>query len=438
MKRTPHCKPCLVILVTMLVLTIPALSSDHADPIDLPVLTLFDDGVPTEEAASKLSGGITDLFVFPLLEDGKIADFSSSDRKDPALTPEERSQIKSLAVILCVRRALTKSQPLDLSPYTYAVHMDLRSPVAFRNDAEQARYGGAVVKPEGLNADVSFEFQLNDDTSLKERRVKNAKGFLKNIENVHVYDDGALKGKMAEAGKAPNDLHLYTGFRDDPFIFPPFFKTNTIAMVMTIPIECFPQGQQDWVVWATSSKNGKQFDHSGRSLRTQQPRFELLNTLPPSKHVAALREEEANPSLMRDLGNKFTLQQLFSYRAWDFVPDVMIYSTRFGVGFPNGRRLTDDVSALLARNGDTLLYELSYRSPDWPRKTTNDKPFLNEFPFLAEPWPDKEPIPGPKLSARNKVKLGFILVGVGLMLLLAVFGAVALFRKLFVKVPIQA
>ncbi len=116
----------------------------------------------------------------------------------------------------------------------------------------------------------------------------------------------------------------------------------------------------------------------------------------------------------------------------------MIYSNRFNVGFPNGRRLTDDVAALLARYGDTLLLELSYRSPAWPRKTTNDKPFSAEFPFLADPWPDKEPTPGPALSAKNKMKIALILCGVGVLVILAFVGLVAVIQKLLAKRPIQA
>ncbi|WP_410965940.1 DUF4331 family protein, partial [Salmonella sp. SAL4438] len=78
----------------------------------------------------------------------------------------------------------------------------------------------------------------------------------------------------------------------------------------------------------------------------------------------------------------------------------------FPVGFPNGRYLSDDVAALLAQHGDTLLFELSHQHPNggWPRRTTNVKPFLKttedkpmdaEFPYLAEPWPDKMPAPPP-------------------------------------------
>jgi hypothetical protein len=75
----------------------------------------------------------------------------------------------------------------------------------------------------------------------------------------------------------------------------------------------------------------------------------------------------------------------------------MLYTTRFPAGFPNGRGLTDDVALLTCQTGDCILMELSYtESQAFPRATTNDKPFLSTFPYLAEPWPAKpqKPTPG--------------------------------------------
>jgi hypothetical protein len=176
----------------------------------------------------------------------------------------------------------------------------------------------------------------------------------------------------------------------------------------------------------------------GRSLRTQNPRFDLLNTYPPKDHVKVLKAENENPSLMRDLFVKFGFDSFFAYRPWDFTPDVMIYSNRFNVGYPNGRRLDDDVATLLARYGDTLLYELSYTSLKFPRATTIDKPFLADFPYLAEPWPDSAVKPGPALSSRNKVIVG---VGVGGLLVLVLFAAVgfwSVIKSLFRKRPVPS
>jgi hypothetical protein len=420
---------------------LPLRASDHADPIHLPQgMEIFDDGKPNAEAIARLAGNTTDLFVFPIRDDGKLADFPRQEGQDLNLQPAELAQIKAFAVILCVRPALRKAPPLDLS-YTYTINMDLHSRVLFDKADELARYGGSIPEPEKISPDVTIEIQLNNDTTLKEQTIRSPTKLFKNFDNVRVYNDKTLKEKADEVLKNASDIHLYTGYKANTFIFPRFFGTNIVAMVMTIPVSCFPEGQRDWLCWATTSKDGKQFDHVGRSLRTQNPRFDLLNTLPPKDHVAALKKENENPSLMRDLFVKFGFDSMFEYRPWDFTPDVMIYSSRFNAGYPNGRRLNDDVAALLARYGDTLLLELSYKSPKFPRATTIDKPFLEVFPYLAEPWPDSEAKPGPALSAKNKTKLAMI-IGIPVailivLLVLAFLEIVHIFRRFFAKRPAQ-
>ena len=266
----------------------------------------------------------------------------------------------------------------------------------------RARYGGSIANPEGISDDVLIEFTLKNDAKIRE--IKVVRG-LKNAENIR--SDGSFD---------PNTICAWADVRDDPFIFPAFFGTNVVAMVMTIPASAFPEGQRDWLLWGTSSKGTRQIDHVGRSLRTQNPRFEMLNTLPPSQHKAAIDEEHEHPGLLRDIALRFNMQSLFAYRAWDHVPDVMVYTTRFRVGFPNGRLLTDDVAALLGQHGDTLLLELSHHTGGWPRRTTNDKDFLPAFPYLAEPWPDKPEAPPPSLTPASRYKL-IAIAAAGLVLL---------------------
>jgi hypothetical protein len=310
-------------------------SSDHADPVILEVL----------------ESGITDLYAFP---DGD-----------------------QLIVMFNVRRALTAPPPYQLEPFEYAIYMDVHSEITIDNAEQRARYGGTITKPDAIKEDVTIKIRLKNDATLNSVKYDG----LQDLERIK----------------------LVTGVFDDPFIFPRFFRRNTIAMILSIPFSSFPNKDgKDWILWGTSTrlKDGVQIDHVGRSNRTQVGRFEFLNTLHPSRHVAAVKEhnetrERIEKFLMEcfpPLVNAF--QPLFKIRPYDYFPDVMIYTKQYPVGFPNGRKLTDDVALLTCEQGDCPLVESSYiDSAKWPRATENDKPFSKEFPYLATPWPPPEPKP---------------------------------------------
>ncbi len=276
-------------------------------------------------------------------------------------------------LILDVRRALTGPPPYNLEPFEYNIHLDFHTPLHFENAEDVARYGGSIEKPENIGPDATITFRLNNDTTVKQQTFK---GF-----------------------KALDKIRVYTGVRDDPFIFPKFFGVNVITMVLSVPKSSFPEHAQSWLLWATTNRvsNGEQIDHVGRSNRTQLGRFEILNTLPPSQHVAAIKTAATSRKQVQDflaqaappLAN---LNQLsgFLIRHYDTFPDVMIFTTTRPPGFPNGRRLEDDVAVLTCAQGDCPLQENSFiDSNQWPRATVNDKPLLKEFPYLAEPWPYK-------------------------------------------------
>src|SRR3954454_5915942 len=193
----------------------------------------------------------------------------ASDHADPMNLTDPNANITDLflfpkgdqlILIFNVRRALTNPRPYKLSDYKYVVNFDLTTPVSFDNTEDRMRYGGTVITPEKLHADASITVLLNDDATLKEITPR---------------------GLKTEISK------VFAGVRDDPFIFPRFFKKNVIAMVMSIPMSAFP-GQQDFILWGNTYKGDKQFDHVGRSIRSQLPRFEALNTLQPKDHVAEL------------------------------------------------------------------------------------------------------------------------------------------------------
>jgi hypothetical protein len=311
-------------------------ASDHADPMNL-----------TDPYAN-----ITGLFIFP--------------RGD------------QLILIFNVRRALTNPKPYKLSDYKYVVNFDFETPLSFDNVEDRMRYGGTVIKPKDLHATASITVLLNDDATLKEITPR---------------------GLKAEISK------VFTGVRDDPFIFPRFFNKNVISMVMSIPKAAFPE---EFVLWGTTYKGDKQFDHVGRSIRTQLPRFEALNTLEPRDHVAELERLQAKWTKISDRFKTFKewwaaqivalIETNVLIRNYDLKPDVMFYSSRFPPGFLNGRLLTDDVSAQVCQTGDCILQELSFIEGSWPRAVVNDKPFLDDWPYLAEPFPDKQEMPGPTKS----------------------------------------
>jgi hypothetical protein len=323
-----------LIVITLLPATVQA--SDHADPMSL------------KEPLSN----ITDLFFFP-----------KGDQ---------------MILIFDVRRALTAPKPYQLEPFTYVVHMDLHSKVTYDDPDFKARYGGTVVNPSGISDDVTITFRLNEDTTVKEKTIVG----LKNPENIKVW----------------------SGVRDDPFIFPRFFKKNTIAMVLSIPMSSFPAGQQDWILWGTSHKGSEMLDHVGRSNRSQLGRFDFLNTLKVQDQVPAILEQMKKRDKLYKFFNQYKetapiaglIQYVWQIRKYDIAPDVMIYTTRFPPGFPNGRFLPDDVVGQTCQYGDCILQELAYVEGKFPRQTVNDKPFLDTFPYLAEPWPDSPEKPPAK------------------------------------------
>src|SRR5438477_398686 len=79
------------------------------------------------------------------------------------------------------------------------------------------------------------------------------------LDNNAKYTSNEMEIKEGGEWKRPNmadRVQWYSGVRDDPFIFPMFFGTNVIAMVMSIPLDCFPGGQQDFLFWGTSHHRG--------------------------------------------------------------------------------------------------------------------------------------------------------------------------------------
>jgi hypothetical protein len=214
-------------------------------------------------------------------------------------------------------------------------------------------------------------------------------------------NDTSLRSFEAAGFANPAAIRRYTGVRDDPFIFPRFFGRNTIAAVFAIPKAQFGN-QENFIIYGECWKDGKLVDTVGRSNRSQNGRYQFLVDVPANEQKAAIKKQFDKTAKIYNFLNRETWTQglaaayhaLLQLYPYDLVnPDVMIYSTRFPVGYPNGRLLTDDVAAISCDYGDCALQSLSYAESDqFPRATRNDRDFLAEFPFLAEPWPPAPPM----------------------------------------------
>jgi hypothetical protein len=339
-----------------------------------------------------------------------LAPAFASDHADPVVLEDPESNLTDLfffpdgnnyVLIFDVRRNLLDAPPYELKDDSFTVNIDLHSQVTYDNQADLARFGGTIVRPSGVGADATIKIRLNNDGSLKES------------------DIAGLAGQDA--------IRIWSGVRDDPFIFFPFFGKNTIATVMSIPVSSFPPGQQDFLLWATTEHDGKQVDHVGRSIRTQLPRYASLlgspnvNVLAPKDQVPAIDQIAKGREKVTNIINRYTQlapilpvwQTTLEMRAFDLLtPDVMIFTTRRPAGYPNGRLLTDDVVSLACHAGDCLLQELALRTGKWPQATKNDKDFSPTFPYLADPWP----LSGePPSTAKSIVPL---VIGIVLLLLL--------------------
>jgi hypothetical protein len=274
----------------------------------------------------------------------------------------------------------------------------------------EALYGATINNPDTIAEEATLDFRLRllrDDTSasveIDSATIAGINGITNLLpsDRVNVRDLSALppggSGKVDNRKWNPGSINVQAGIFDDPFIFPRFFRGNVFGIVVSVPLALLrqPDGssahENTILLWATTHKgDGTQSDHVGRSLRTQLPRFGYLNPFHPSRHVASILRRHSNPTLFENSLTTF-IAPLEAHRFYDLSPDVMVYDLTKLARFPNGRWLEDDVAATLKDAGEPLLYELSLaESRQFPRATTNDKPFRKKFPYLPAPWSKQE------------------------------------------------
>jgi hypothetical protein len=234
-----------------------------------------------------------------------------------------------LVLTLCTNPAIpsgvTEYQfPSDL---TLRLHLDNHSAVSFDDTDDLATWGGTILDPAHVGADVTFEVTFDEEGTPR-------------------LETSGVNGRYRD------DIELFAGLRDDPFIRGPRLGRNVAAVCVSVPLEAVLGDTPTLLAWATSKVpdvHGPISEHAGRALRSQFAENLGLNAMRPRRHFTVL----------------------------DTVPDVVILDTTQPCAFPNGRTLEDDVVDMV---GDPRV-----TSTDAPFPSTNDVPFLDEFPFLAPP-----------------------------------------------------
>lgn len=236
----------------------------------------------------------------------------------------------NLVVSLCSNPAIPRNATGYLFPadVTFEVHIDNDSAV---DPFDPLRMGGTILDPARVQEDVLVRIRFDDEGE----------------PQVQVQTRGSR-------GTPASVTRLFAGLRDDPFIRGPRQGRNIAALVLEIPLLAVAPSQGTLLIWGTSKveeADGPHQDLAGRSLRSMMPENSAMNTM-------LVRQQS------RQMG---------------VPPDVMIFDTTRPAAYPNGRALTDDVVDLV---GDPRVL-----ANDAPFPSQNDRPFLNEFPYLAEPHP---------------------------------------------------
>ena len=263
--------------------------------------------------------GDTPLLIGAGRHDGRISDLYAFTRGD------------HLVLIVC----LDPTIPPEAQQYQFA--SDLRVRILIDNDSEVVFddpddlmiFGGTILEPHRIQQDVTLRVE---------------------------FDESGAPALHASGISGPDcqQILLFTGLRDDPFIRGPRIGHNIAAIVIELPLDLVLGEQDTLLIWATSAVDdlsGPFQDMAGRALRSQFPENMVMNSMGPKRHEAVI----------------------------GVPPDVMIYNTLWNAEFPNGRDLVDDVVDLV---GNPRVLESDSPFPD-----ENDVPFLDDFPYLAPPHP---------------------------------------------------
>lgn len=223
------------------------------------------------------------------------------------------------------------------SDVKFRILIDNDSEVSFSDPVANDEFGGAIVDPAKVSANIELRFQFKADGTLQ----------------------------VVTTGLDPLAQHLIyvlADLRDDPFIRTTRDGRNIGAIVVQMPLSMVLGNQDTLLIWGTSKVDtfsGGRHELAARALRSQFPENDVLNTLKPAAQFTVAGE----------------------------TPDVLIFDTSSPAGFPNGRALTDDVVDLVCDLANECRVSILEGQGGKPRRRprANDKSFLQDFPYLAEP-----------------------------------------------------
>jgi Domain of unknown function (DUF4331) len=229
---------------------------------------------------------------------------------------------------------------------TYSFFIDRDSSVSFNDPVVKAAFGGTVDYPIRIREDITFNVTFDRW----------------NRPQVEVV---AASYSMSE--RIRERMRIFTGLRAEAFIFAPFVNNNIGAIVIDVPIDEIKRDDNDddtlllWTTTCVGDFTGPFQELGGRTLNSQFDEKLALNFIHPSQHRAALNVN----------------------------PDLIILNTRGPSGFPNGRRLQDDivdkVAALPAPFNDARAFDLEFTLAGFHATLNDIAPLPGAFPYLANP-----------------------------------------------------
>lgn len=236
-------------------------------------------------------------------------------------------------------------------------------------------------------------------------------------------DAEVTQPSLAPTAPAPkitnvNGIQAFAGHRDDPFFFnnvgfarfragaqnpfangvDGFAGVNTSAIIIEAPFATITGGPRTFQCWGATDRRRtvvrrsaegrlekgtgpwEQIERTGNPAVSTafiaRPNRDRFNIIRPNRDARDFGTEIA--ASLTAYGTNAQNQQILAGVA---IPDTLKVNLDNAPGFPNGRRPQDDVI-------DTLFFFIFNQPATAPTDNvpSNDKPFLNEFPYLAAPF----------------------------------------------------